>query len=104
LDSYRDANGHDRTYWQKKIKPLRSRLDELDSQIQSVQRRQAETNVTTGLKVSRKGTLRASSHDSAQALAKKMDDLTRKRSLVVKSIQEVEEEARKAQALPEWLR
>jgi hypothetical protein len=104
LDNYRDAQGHDRSYWQKRIRPLRGKLDGLDLQIQSLQERQANTNVTTGLKVSRKGQLQTSQKDSAATLAKKMDDLKQKRVLVVKSIQEVEEDARKAQALPEWLR
>jgi hypothetical protein len=104
LDNYRDVQGHDRSYWQKKIRPLRGKLDSLDLQIQSLQERQANTNVTTGLKVSRKGQLHASQKDSAATLARKMDDLKQKRVLVVKSIQEVEEDARKAQALPEWLR
>jgi hypothetical protein len=104
LDNYRDVQGHDRSYWQKKMRPLRGKLDSLDLQIQSLQERQANTNVTTGLKVSRKGQLHASQKDSATTLARKMDDLKQKRVLVVKSIQEVEEDARKAQALPEWLR
>src|SRR5438093_7430016 len=104
LDNYRDVHGHDRSFWQKKIRPLRGKLDSLDLQIQSLQERQANTSVTTGLKVSRKGQLHASQKDSAATLAKKMDDLKQKRVLVVRSIQEVEEDARKAQALPEWLR
>lgn len=104
LDDYRDLQGHDRSYWQKKIRPLRGKLDSLDLQMQSLQERQANTNVTTGLKVSRKGQLHASQKDSPATLAKKMDDLKQKRALVTKSIQEVEEDARKAQALPEWLR
>ena len=70
--------------------------------MQSLKEKQANTNVTTGLKVSRKGHLHAS--DSAATQARKMDELKQKRALVLKSIQEVEEDARKAQALPEWLR
>jgi len=104
LDSYRDAQGHDRAYWQKKMRPLRNKLDGLDLQIQDLQQKQANTNVTTGLKVSRKGQLHASQKDSAAALAKKIDALKLQRASVVTSIQEVEEDARKAQALPEWLR
>jgi len=104
LDNYRDLQGHDRSYWQKKMRPLQGKLDSLDLQIQNLQQKQANTNVTTGLKVSRKGQLHASQKDSAATLAKKMDDLKQKRALVTKSIQEVEEDARKARALPEWLR
>jgi hypothetical protein len=104
LDSYRDAQGHDRAYWQKKMRPLRNKLDGLDLQIQDLQQKQANTNVTTGLKVSRKGQLHASQKDSAAALAKKIDALKLQRASVLTSIQEVEEDARKAQALPEWLR
>jgi len=102
LDSYRDAQGHDRSYWQKKIRPLRAKVDSLDLQMQSLKEKQANTNVTTGLKVSGKGHLHAS--DSTTTQARKMEDLKQKRALVLKSIQEVEEDARKAQALPEWLR
>jgi len=104
LDNYRDMQGHDRSYWQKKIRPLRGRLDGLDLQIQNLKEKQANTNATTGLKVSAKGHLHSSHSDSPATLAKKMDDLQQKRALVLKSIQEVEEDARKAQAMPEWLR
>ena len=104
LDNYRDLQGHDRSYWQKKIRPLRGKVDSLDLQIQNLQQKQADTNVTTGLRVSGKGHLHSSHRDSPATLAKKMDDLKQKRALVLKSIQEVEEDACKAQAMPEWLR
>src|SRR5262249_15335848 len=104
LDSYRDAQGHDRAYWQKKIRPLRNKLDGLDLQIQDLQQKQASTNMTSGLKVSRKGQLHASQKDSAAALSKKIDGLKLQRASVITSIHEVEEDPRKAHALPEWLR
>ncbi len=104
LDDYRDVNGHDRSYWQKKIRPLRHKLDSLDAQIQNLQERQANTSVSSGLKVSRKGRLQADQRNSPTSFNRKMDDLKQKRLAVQKSIQEVEEDGRKAQALPEWLR
>jgi hypothetical protein len=104
LDNYRDVHGNDRSYWQKKIRPLRHKLDNLDVQIHDLQEQQGNTNVTSGIKVSKKGRLHADQRDSPAALAKKMDDLKQKRLAVQKSIQEVEEDGRKAQALPEWLR
>ena len=56
------------------------------------------------MKVSRSGKLHASSSDTKAQVAKRIDDLKQKRAGVLKSKQDLEEEARKAQALPEWLR
>lgn len=104
LSGYRDLNGHDREYWRKKIKPLRTELDNLNSQIGALRQKQSENGSTAGIRVTRSGRLRASSKDNQQELARRLGDLERKRKLALKSIQDLEEEARKAQALPEWLR
>jgi hypothetical protein len=103
LSNYRDLDGHDRVFWQRKIRPLRTRLETLNTQITSLQGQQADTDVAKGIKVSRKGHLQASS-DGSRALSKRIADLEQKKTDALKSIQGIEEDARKAQALPEWLR
>jgi hypothetical protein len=103
LGHYRDMDGHDRAYWQRKIRPLRTRLETLNAQITSLQGQQADTDVAKGIKISKKGHLQAS-NDSGRALSKRIADLEQKKADVSKSIQGIEEDARKAQALPEWLR
>jgi len=104
LSGYRDLNGHDREYWRKKIKPLRSQLDSLNSEIGAVKQKLADLGTTDGVHVSRDGHLRAPSKGSQQDLSRKLADLERKRGVTTRSIQDLEEEAHKAQALPEWLR
>jgi hypothetical protein len=104
LSGYRDVNGHDREYWRKKIKPQRAQLESLNSEISSVQQRQANVGTAGGIRVSREGHLKTTSKDSQQDLSRKLADLERKRGVIARSIQDLEEEARKAQALPEWLR
>ncbi len=104
LSNYRDLNGHDREYWRKKIKPLRAQFESLNSEISSVQQRQANVGTAGSIRVSRDGHLKTTSKDSQQDLSRKLADLERKRSVIARSIQDLEEEARKAQALPEWLR
>jgi len=103
LSNYRDLDGHDRAYWQRKIKPLRTKLETLNAQITSLQAQQADTDAAKEIKVSRKGHLQAS-NSSGRALSKRIADLEQKKADVVKSIQGIEEDARKAKALPEWLR
>jgi hypothetical protein len=104
LSAYRDLNGHDRDYWRKKATPLWSQLDNLNSQIDSLKKRQSEAGPASSLRVSRSGALRTSSKDNQQELSRRLAELERKRGLILKSIQDLEDEARKAQALPEWLR
>ncbi len=104
IDQYRDLHGHDRTYWQRKINPLRNRLETLDSQITELKEKKNHLNPTSGIKVTRRGHLRAGSSSTRQSVEKRIEEKEHKRSEVIRSIQTVEEEARKAQALPEWLR
>ena len=104
IESYRDKQGHDRDYWQKKVRPLNNQLETLDTQIAAQQAKYDRLNAASGVKLSRSGTLRASSSDTRIQVAKRIDDLKQKRAEVVKSKHDLEEEARKAQALPEWLR
>ncbi len=104
IEGYRDTGGHDREYWQKRMRPLNNQLETLDSQIAAQQTQYDRLNAASGIKVSRSGKLHASSSDTRAQVAKRIDDLKRKRAEVLKSKQDLEEEARKAQALPEWLR
>jgi chromosome segregation ATPase len=104
IEAYRDAQGHDREYWQKRMRPLNNQLETLDSQIAVQQAKYDRLNAASGVKLSRSGKLRASSSDTRAQVAKRIDDLKQKRDEVLKSKQDLEEEARKAQALPEWLR
>jgi len=104
LTRYRDLNGRNREYWQKRIKPLRTKLERLDSQLQTLQAQQEASPTPSGIRVSRRGRWRARSQDTGNSTSRKIDGLKQKRAEVVKSIQEVEDEGRKAQALPEWLR
>lgn len=104
IAGYRDTGGHDREYWQKRIRPLNNQLQTLDSQIAAQQAKYDRLNAASGVKLSRSGKLRASSSDTRAQVTKRIDDLKEKRAEVLKSKQDLEEEARKAQALPEWLR
>ncbi len=104
LSIYRDLDGHDRAYWRKKITPLRSQLDSLNLQIDSLHQEQSEVESTKGIRVSRDGHLKTTSKNNSADLSRRTADLENKKRLVLKSIQDLEEEARKAQALPEWLR
>ena len=104
LSVYRDLDGHDRTYWRKKIAPLRSQLDSLNLQIDSLHQEQSEVESTQGIRVSRDGHLKTTSKNNSADLSRRTTDLENKKRLVLKSIQDLEEDARKAQALPEWLR
>jgi chromosome segregation ATPase len=104
IEAYRDLAGHDREYWQKRIRPLNNQLETLDSQIAAQQAKYDHLNAASGMKVSRSGKLHSSSSDTRAQVAKRIDDLKQKRAGVTKSKQDLEEEARKAQALPEWLR
>jgi ribosomal protein L19E len=104
IEGYRDAAGHNREYWQKKIRPLNNQLETLDSQIAVQQAKYDRLNAASGMKLSRSGKLSASSSDTRAQVAKRIDDLKQKRVEVLKSKEDLEEEARKAQALPEWLR
>ena len=104
VEGYRDTHGHDRTYWQQKIRPLRRQLESLDSQIAALQAKQSKMSPMNGVKVSRSGRLHASSSDTRAQLTKRIDDLTSKKTETLRSIRDVEEDARRSQALPEWLR
>jgi chromosome segregation ATPase len=104
IDGYRDTAGHNREYWQKKIRPLNNQLETLDSQIAAQQAKYDRLNAASGMKLSRSGKLSASSSDTRAQVSKRIDDLKQKRANVLKSKQDLEEEARKAQALPAWLR
>ena len=104
VEGYRDAHGHDRTYWQQKVRPLRRQLESLDSQIATLQAKQSKVTTMSGVKVSRSGRLHASSSDTRAQLTKQIDDLSAKKAEALRSIRDIEEDARKSQALPEWLR
>ena len=104
IEGYRDTAGHDREYWQKKIRPLNNQVETLDSQIAAQQAKYDRLNAASGMKLSRSGKLNASSSDTRAQVSKRIDDLKQKRAEVLRSKQDLEEEARKAQALPEWLR
>ena len=104
IEGYRDTGGHDREYWQKRMRPLNNQLETLDSQIAAQQAKYDRLNAASGVKLSRSGKLGASSSDTRVQVAKRIDDLKQKRAEVLTSKQDLEEEARKAQALPEWLR
>jgi chromosome segregation ATPase len=104
IEGYRDTGGHDREYWQKRIRPLNNQLETLDSQIAAQQAKYDGLNAASGMKLSRSGKLSASSSGTRAQVAKRIDDLKVKRAEVLKSKQDLEQEARKAQALPDWLR
>lgn len=104
IEGYRDTQGHDREYWQKKLRPLNSQLETLNSQIATQQAKYDSMNAASGVKLSRSGKLSTSSADTRTQVAKRIEELKHKRADVLKSKQDLEEEARKAQALPEWLR
>ena len=103
LSTYRDLNGHGRSYWHDKIKPMRSELESLNSQIQGLQAQQTQVGPAAGIKVTRSGRLQTQGKNQ-ESLERRIETLSQKRSQVQKSLQDLEEEARKVQALPEWLR
>ena len=48
IDGYRDSAGHDREYWQKRIRPLNNQLETLDSQIAAQQAKYDRLNAASG--------------------------------------------------------
>jgi hypothetical protein len=104
LENYRDIHGHDREFWQQKLQPLRSKLNLLDSKIADLEKKMAGETVSSGLKVSKSGKLHSSSGDPRAKLQQKIDDLSLQRSQVSQEIEDLQERARKARAMPEWLR
>ena len=104
LEDYRDIHGHDREYWQQKLHPLHSKLNLLDSKITDLENKKNGQTVTSGLKVSKSGKLHTSTGDTQAKLQQKIDELKLQRSQVFRDIEDLEERARKAQALPEWVR
>jgi chromosome segregation ATPase len=104
IENHRDIHGHDRTYWQQKIRPLRNQLATLDARIAVLQQRRNHLNAASGIKVTRTGKLKTSSSDTRAQLTKQIDDLEAKRAETLRAIESTEEDARKAQALPGWLR
>ncbi len=104
IDDYRDNRGHDRAYWQQKARPLRNRVDVLNAQISSLEKKRGSLNATSGVKVTRSGKLRANSADTRLQMDKRIDTLKREKEETLKALQDLDEEARKAGALPEWLR
>jgi len=104
IAGYRDKDGHDRQYWQKKAHSLNAQLETVDSQIAAEQAKYNRLNAASGVKVTHSGKLHASSSDTRVQVEKRIDDLKLKRAGLLKAKQDLEEEARKAQALPEWLR
>ncbi|MEW5975148.1 MAG: hypothetical protein AB1898_05000 [Acidobacteriota bacterium] len=103
LNTYRDAEGHDREYWQRKIRPLRSKLESINAEIRTVKAKETETTAASGVRLTRSGRLRASG-ETRRSLANRLADLEVKKTEAQKAIQEVEDEARRVGALPEWLR
>jgi hypothetical protein len=104
LENYRDIHGHDREYWQQKLHPLHNKLNLLDSKIADLEHKKTGQTVSSGLKVSKSGKLHTSSGDSQAKLQQKIDDFDLQRTQVSRDIEDLEERARKAHALPEWLR
>jgi predicted nucleic acid-binding Zn-ribbon protein len=76
----------------------------LDSKIADLEDKKAGQTVSSGLKVSKSGKLHTSSGDPQAKLQQKIDELKLQRSQVSREIEDLEERARKAHALPEWLR
>ncbi len=104
LPAYRDSNGHDRSYWRQKVQPLRNRLEALDTQIAALEARRGKLSATSGIKVTRSGKLRTNSSDTRVQLDRRIDDLKREKTETQMALQDLEEDARKAGAFPEWVR
>lgn len=98
----KDANGHDREYWQKRSRTLHDKLSQLGAEIDSLEKRQKEQQSVEGLKVSRDGHLRMQGEN--KQIADRLQKAKQERAGVLRQIDEMEDEARKAGAPPGWLR
>ena len=102
LENFKDMNGHGREYWRPKSQALRKRLAEIEDEIARTEQRLKEARSVKGVRVTRQGNYRISSE--GQSLMRRLDQRKRERDAILADLAALEEEARKAGALPEWLR
>jgi hypothetical protein len=100
--NYKDRNGNGREYWQKKSRTLRTKLEQLNDEIASLEKQQKEIQGIQGVRVTPSGHVRVRGEE--QTIAHRLDKAKRERTSIQRQIQEMEEDARKAQALPGWIR
>jgi hypothetical protein len=102
LENFRDQNGHGREYWRPKSQALRKKLNAIETEIGRTEQQLKEARSAKGVSVTRQGTYRVSGE--VQAFARRLEQQTRERDALLADLAALEEEARKAGALPEWLR
>jgi len=102
IEHYLDRNGHGRDFWHKQRQSLREKMESVTREVEILEKRKKELTGTKGIHVSRDGKIRASGEISQ--VEKRLITLQNEKSKLASQIEQLEEEARKAQALPEWLR
>jgi hypothetical protein len=102
LENYRDRHGRDREYWEKRSHPLRAKMEVVTQEITELESRRKGMSGTQGIRVNRSGKIDGS--NDLQKIDKRLDTLHREKDQLSRQTLELEDEARRAEALPEWLR
>ncbi len=102
LENYRDSQGHGREYWQKRSQTLQGKMDEVNQKIAGLEERRKKVGGTQGIRVSRSGKLVGS--NDLQRIDQQLETLRREKTQLERQKTDLEDEARKQGALPEWLR
>jgi hypothetical protein len=102
LEHYADRNGHGREYWHKQSQSLRDKLESVNREIESLEKQKKELSGSRGIHVTRSGGFRASGDLSH--VETRLTSCQREKGQLQRQVEQMEEDARKAEALPEWLR
>ncbi len=96
-----DDNGHDERWWNSRVDPLLRKLNGASAKLQAAKARAAATGADTTRSGSR---ARAATMRRAERAAAEVDRYTTEVAQARRALEDLEEEARKAGALPGWLR
>jgi hypothetical protein len=102
LEHFLDRNGHGREYWHKQSQSLRDKLESVNREIEGLEKQKKELSGSRGIRVTRSGRVRASGDVSR--VETRLASCQREKGRLQRQTEHLEEDARKAGALPEWLR
>jgi hypothetical protein len=102
LENYRDRHGRGREYWEKRSHALRDKMDEVTQEIIELESRRKGMTGTQSIRLSRSG--KTTGSNDLQKIDKRLDSLRREKDHLNRQTMELEDEARRDEALPEWLR
>lgn len=102
LDHYVDHNGHGREFWHKQSQSMRDKLESVCREIEILEKQKKDLSGSRGIRVTRSGEVRASGDVSR--VETRLVSCQKEKSQLQRQTEQMEEDARKAGALPEWLR